>query len=192
MLSMRPTPRAFTSRDYERVYDDWTREADDFAFGRLEDILNVTATFESWEFRWAYVVRYANDHGLDTDARDEMLRASLADAQENHRFFITLAGNDFRESDLTGDYSAWRVMLVDEQGKRTAPVEMEKLRRPTAADKTYFPSISSFRHAFRITFPTRRPDGSPTIPENARTIVLRFAGALGTVDLKWDVGARAE
>ncbi len=186
LVSLRPEPRAFTRRDYEQVLESWTREADDFALGRLEDVLNVTATFQSWEFRWAYVVRYAGDHSLDTEARSEMLRASLADAQENHRFFVTLAGNDYRESDLTGRFSAWRVMLVDARGRRTAPIEVERVRRPTAADRIYFPSVSPFRHAFRIAFPARRTDGSPTIPEGARYVVLRFTGALGTVDLRWD------
>src|SRR5688572_3213799 len=58
-LPIRPASRSFTAGDYERLYGDWTRASDEFSFGRLEDVLHVTATFESWEFRWAYVVRYA-------------------------------------------------------------------------------------------------------------------------------------
>lgn len=186
-VSLRPQPRSFTWRDYEEVYRAWTREADEFEFGRLSDVLNATATFQSWELRWAYVVRYAHDYSLTTEARTEMLRASLADAQQHHRFFVTLSGSNYRESDLTGKDSAWRVLLVDEQGARTVPIEVEKVD-PTAADRVYYPSISPFRHAFRIVFPAYRPDGSPTIRPDARFVILRFTGARGTVDLRWDFG----
>jgi hypothetical protein len=185
-LSLRPEPRSFTGGDYERVYEAWTREAHDFAFRRLSNVLHVTATFQSYEFRWAYVVRYAEDHGLQTDYRTDMLRASLDDARDNHRFFVTLAGQDFRESDLTHHRSAWRVLLVDEHGEQTIPVEIEKVRRPGAAERAYFPSVSPQRHAFRVAFPARRPDGSETIPHDTRSVILRFTGAAGTVDLAWE------
>ncbi len=188
-LSLRPEPRSFTWRDYEEVYDAWTRNADEFEFGRLSDVLNATATFQAWELRWAYVVRYAHDYSLSTDARTEMLRASLADAEQHHRFFVTLSGSNYRESDLTREDSAWRVLLVDERGGQTVPIEVEKVD-PTAAERVYFPSISPFRHAFRMVFPAFRPDGSPTIPPDARFVLLRFTGARGAVDLRWDFGTR--
>lgn len=184
-VSMQPQPRSFTWRDYEEVYEAWTRDADEFEFGRLSDVLNATATFQSWEFRWAYVVRYAHDYSLSTEARTEMLRASLDDAEQQHRFFVTLSGDDYRESDLTREDSAWRVLLIDETGEQTVPIEVDKVDA-TAADKVYFPSISPFRHAFRIVFPAYRPDGSPTIPPDARYVLLRFTGARGAVDLRWD------
>lgn len=189
-LSLQPQPRSFTWRDYEDVYGAWTKDADEFEFGRLSDVLNATATFQSWEFRWAYVVRYAHDYSLSTEARTETLRASLQDAEQQHRFFVTLSGSNFRESDLTRESSAWRVLLVDERGEQTVPIEVEKVD-VTAAEKVYFPSVSPFRHAFRIVFPAFRPDGSPTIPPDARYVLLRFTGARGAVDLRWDfVGGR--
>jgi hypothetical protein len=183
-ISLSPQARSFTSRDYEKVYDAWTRDADEFEFGRLSDVLNATATFQSWEFRWAYVVRYAHDYSLSTEARTEMLRASLADAEQHHRFFITMVGTDFRESDLSREESAWRVLLVDQRGAQTVPIEVDKVD-PTAAEKVYFPSISPFRHAYRIVFPAFRADGSPTIPPDADFVILRFTGARGAIDLRW-------
>ncbi len=185
-VSMRPEPRSFTAADYDSVYEKWTREADDFEFGKLTDVLNVTATFQGWEFRWAYVVRYAADHSLRTEERAEMLRASLADARERHRFFVTMSGAKWRDTDLTSDDAVWRVILVDEDDNQMVPLEIEKLHRPTANIGAYYPSVSVFRHAFRIVFPARRPDGSPVIPDNASYVILRFAGPLGTVDLKWE------
>ena len=184
-VSLEAGPRTFTSTDYETIYDRWTRSQDDFAWSRMTDILHATATFESWEFRWAYVVRYAHDYSIDTSAREEMLRATLADAQAQHRFFVTLAGERIRETQLTGRRSAWRVILVDDDGHQTEPIGIEFVRRPTAVEEVYFPSVHPQRNTFRIVFPATRLDGTPSIPPDARTVRLRFTGARGQVDLVW-------
>lgn len=190
-VSMRSGPRAFTESDYDRVYTAWTREAHPYAFGRLADVLDATATFESWEFRWAYVVRYAHDHALPTESRTALLRTTLEDAAAHHRFFVTLIGTDWRESDLTSERSAWRVLLVDEAGRVTAPLEIERIERPTPAERVYFSSVTPQRQTFRIVFPATHADGTATIAADTRVIVLRFTGAQGTVDLRWEIDTGA-
>ena len=185
-ITLQTGPRSLTPDDYFDVYEAWTRTDDDFEWSEFEDVLHVSATFESWEFRWAYVVRYAADHSLEGDTRNELLRATLTDARQNHRFFVTLAGPVFREQDLSSPRSAWRIVMVDLDGRQVEPIEIEQVRRPTAAERVYFPSISSFRQTFRIVFPVTHPDGSPTIDPNTPTAILRFAGARGQVDLRWE------
>lgn len=187
IVSLRRGPRAYTATDYETVYETWTRDDADFDWANLEDVLRVSATFESWEFRWAYLVRYAEDHSISEDEREVMLRATLADSESNHRFFVTLAGEQFRENDLTSPDSAWRVLLVDEHGRTLAPTELRRIRRPSAAEQVYFPSVSDFREAFRVVFPARREDGTPTIADSAEFVILRFTGPRGRVDLRWNM-----
>ena len=181
-------PRDFTPADYEDVYDDWTRDEQDFAWGRMRDVLRVTATFESWEFRWAYVVRFAEDHSVLPAARDEMLRATLEDSRQHHRFFVTLAGDQFRESNLSGRQSAWRVIMMTPDGRQSEPLDIERIRRPTAAQQVYFPTATRYREVFRLVFAATADDGLPAIPEGADHVVLRFTGARGRVDLRWKLG----
>ncbi len=190
-LSIRPSARSFTPDDYDDLYGDWTRDSDDFAFDRLQDVLHVTATFEAWEFRWAYVTRYAADYSLDTDERTALLRSTLADAEQRHRFFVTMVGNQYRLSDLTDERGAWRVLLVDAEGRQTSPIEITRLRRPGAAERVYFPSINVQRHTYRIAFPTQHPDGMPVISPDAEEVRLRFTGAEGAVDLTWELDPAA-
>ncbi|MGE0787076.1 MAG: hypothetical protein AB7S26_15490 [Sandaracinaceae bacterium] len=190
-LPIHPAPRSFTPDDYGSIYGDWTRSSDEFAFDRLQDVLHVTATFESWEFRWAYVVRYASDYSLTTEERTRLLRSSLSDAEDRHRFFVTMVGNRFTESDLTGERSAWRVLLVDEAGRQTRPVEIDRMRSPGAAERVYFPTVNPQRHTYRIAFPTRHPNGEPVIAPDAQRIRLRFTGAEGSVQLEWELDPNA-
>jgi hypothetical protein len=186
VLSLEPGSRAFTADDYEDVYGRWTSTARPFDFGRLATVLNLTATFESREFRWAYVVRYGRDFGLTTEARNALLAESLADAGQHHRFFVTLGGSHPRDLNLTDEGGAWRVLLIDDRGRQSRPIEIEHVRRPTPAEKRYFPSISSQRQVFRLVFPVLHEDGYPTLPPEARFAILRFTGSEGQVDLKWE------
>jgi hypothetical protein len=186
IVSMSPHTHAFTANDYDTIYELWTREAAPFDFGKLRSVLTTTATFESREFRWAYVVRYGEDFGLATDARNAMLAASLADAEQHHRFLVTLGGAKFRELDLTTERGAWRVLLIDDRGRQVRPVEIQKIQHPTPAERTYFPSVGPFRQAFRLVFPVKHEDGYPTIPPEASFATLRFTGPEGHVDLNWE------
>ena len=184
-VSLRVKPRAYTAADYPDVYKHWTREADDFSLGRMSTVLHVTATFESWEFRRAYVVRYARDHSMSVEDREAMWQASRKDAETYHRFFVTLVGQDYRESDLTHRLSAWRVLLLDDNGRATLPEEVEKVKKTRQVDRLYFPSISPFRQTVRISFRANEK-GRPSVPKGAKYVLLRFAGPAGKVDLRWD------
>ncbi len=191
LLSLEPGARAYTPEDYEDVYSRWSRSARPYDFGRLTTVLNVTGTFESREFRWAYVVRYGFDFGLSTEARNALLAESLQDAGQHHRFFVTLGGARPRELDLTDDRAAWRVLLLDDRGRQTQPVEIQHVRQPTPAERRYFPTISTQRQAFRLVFPVMHQDGYPTLPHEATSATLRFTGSEGQVDLTWEF-ARSE
>ena len=186
-LTLDPQARTFTPESYPQVWEAWTREEESFAWKELAHEIFVSATFESWEFRWAYVVRYAYDYSLTPEARDEMLYASLTSSRLEHRFFVTLAGMDFRESNLANKASAWRVLLIDPEGNQTSPILLERVRRPTAVDRVYFPQVNSFRQTFRVTFPAVDEDGRSTIPQGAPHVLLRFTGARGRADLTWNL-----
>ena len=88
--------------------------------------------------------------------------------------------------DLTRPTSAWIVRLIDDQGDETAPIKIELIAKPGALEKTYFPYTSVFRLAFRIHFPVEN-EGKPTIANDAKWFGLRFAGAEGNQEMRWDL-----
>jgi hypothetical protein len=155
--------------------------------GELDNVLSVTATYESWDFRWAYAVRYAEDYRLTIEQRKSLLERSLVESRREHEFYVALFAQKHKWSDLTQDNPAWIVRLIDEKGNEVAPHEITEIRRPGAIEHTYFPYTSPWRRAFRITFPIAFSDGRPTISPQAKWFGLRFAGAQGNNQLVWNV-----
>ena len=184
-------PREYAPTDYETVLKRWTRTDDLIVMTELDNVLTVTATYESWDFRWAYAVRYADDYRLTVDQRSALMERSLAETRNTHTFFVTLYAQHHKWNDLKAENPAWIVRLIDDQGSETAPSEIENIRRPGAIERTYFPYTTPWRSAFRIRFPRTRSDGRPTISTSARWFGLRFAGAQGNQALVWELSPEA-
>lgn len=189
-VSLAPGPREYVASDYPQILQRWTRTGSLVVLTRLDDLLTVTSTYESWDFRWAYVVRYAQDYRLTVEQRRALLQSTLDETRGEHQFYVALYGTNRRWTDLTRPNSSWIVRLIDDQGSETAPSKIELIAKPGALERTYFPYTSPWRQAFRIHFP-RVADNKPTIADNARWFGLRFAGAEGNQELHWDI-ERAE
>jgi hypothetical protein len=183
--------REYVAADYQQVLQKWTRTEHLISLSELDDLLAVTATFESYDFRWAYVVRYAHDYRLTVEQRKQLLESTLAETQTHHQFYVALYGSTWRWTDLTKPSSAWIVRLIDDLGNETAPQEIIAVRKPGAIERTYFPYTTPWRRVFRIRFPAVSDDGLPMIPERARWFGLRFAGAQGNQELRWEISPDA-
>lgn len=184
-VSLAEGPREYVATDYETVLRKWTRTGDLFAVSELESYLTATATFESWDFRWAYVVRYVQDYRLTIEQRKKLLERTLDETRQHHQFFVALYGPNRRYNDLTRPDSAWIVRLIDDTGNETAPEEIIAITKPNALERTYFPYNTTYRQAFRIRFPHAKASGTPTISPDATWVGLRFAGAQGNNELVW-------
>lgn len=189
-VSLTQSPRAYTERDYERKLEQWTRGAHLVEFQGADARLAVDATFLSVDFRAAYVARYAHDATLGAAERDQTLAAAVDRARQDHEFYVALETQTQRWGDLTRALSAWRVRLIDDRGRDVGPVRIEAEHRLTAADREYFPYSTPWRQVFRIHFPRRINENGVEIEllaPGTRWFILRFSGALGTADLRWDV-----
>ena len=180
-------PREYVATDYDTVLGRWTRTERLFALSELETYLTATATFESWDFRWAYVVRYVQDYRLTIDQRRKLMEKTLDETRQRHQFFVALYGGERRYDDLTKPESAWIVRLIDDTGNETAPAEIVAIKKPNALERSYFPYNTPFRLAFRIRFPKVNADGRPTISAQSKWFGLRFAGAQGNSELVWQL-----
>jgi hypothetical protein len=186
-VSLANGPREYVPSDYSQVLDTWTREKTLIELSDLDSKLTVSATFESWDFRWAYVVRYASDYRLTVAQRSELLDRTLDETKNDHEFYVALAGSNWRSTDLSRPTSAWIVRLIDDRGNETAPSKIEEILKPGPLEQVYFPYTSVWRHAFRVRFPRHAGDGRPTIARDAAWFGLLFAGAEGNGELVWRI-----
>src|SRR5437763_6049232 len=56
-VTLHEGPREYVGADYDAILKRWTRSERLYSFQGVDDVLAATATFESWDFRWAYVIR---------------------------------------------------------------------------------------------------------------------------------------
>src|ERR1700679_2489504 len=89
-VSLSGGPREYVASDYPEILKRWTRDESLIHVSELDNLLTVTATFETWDFRWAYVVRYAQDYRLTVEQRRALLEQTLKESNESHQFYVAL------------------------------------------------------------------------------------------------------
>ncbi len=183
-------PREYVASDYSEVLKRWTRTQSLIDVTQLDDMLTVTATFESWDFRWAYVIRYAQDYRLTVEQRRALLETTLKESTQSHQFYVALYGANWRWADLTRPNSAWIVRLIDDSGDETAPTQIEHIAKPGPLERTYFPYTTTWRQVVPRPLSARRRRWASDDRRRARSgSGCRFAGAQGNEELRWTMDA---
>jgi hypothetical protein len=176
------TPRDYVATDYERVYERWTRHQQ--ALQEADVALEVWATFKSWDFREAYIERYATVYSLSDGDRKTLRDAQQEAFRAAYEFHVTAQSTNFKWNDLEKGSSAWRLALVDALGHELAPeyVKIEKL--PDAYESQFFPKKTPFTKTYAVRFvvPT---DGAEFAGVKSGSLTLRFASPIGRVELEW-------
>jgi hypothetical protein len=175
------TPRAYVAKDYGEIYERWTRY--DFALKDVEKALEVWATFKSWDFREAFVERYAAGYSL-SDADRATLRNAQRDAfRRAYEFHVTAQSANYKWNDLEKASSPWRVTLLDALGHELQPegIKVEKL--PDAYEREFFPAKTPFSKTYSIRFVP--PAGGDFSGFRSGAIILRIASPIGRVELAW-------
>jgi hypothetical protein len=187
-------PRAYAAADYGRVVGRWTRHSSlQKSFDRIapfDTALDVRATFEGVDWRYAYVERYASYYQLPPEEKDRLRADQLATAGRFHEFHVAATASRYDWVDfLNPKNKMWRVVLFSTGGREAEPVERFPVKMAVAEETAFFPYMGSLDQPFMtrvlFRFPTRFPDGTLTVDPNAPEVTLRFAGPLGTVDLVW-------
>jgi hypothetical protein len=183
---------SFEPSDYERVLERWTRDEEVYVLDGLDNALTVTATFQSWEYRQAFIDRYAYDFRLTDPERRTLETTQRGELESAHVFLVAATATRTEWADLSAADTPWKIRLVNDQGDVLAPLPdahdppgIEPLEDVTPAQKAYYPYINVFRQVFMIRFPRSLPDGTPVLRPGVESFTLEFAGALGRAELHW-------
>jgi hypothetical protein len=181
-------PRSFGSRDYERIFEQWTRETQGYNLDTLENALTVSATYHSWEFRQAWVQRYADDYRLAPSEVEELVEQQRLELEAAHEFLVAATATKSKWADFTREDSPWVIALVNDRGDEVQPMQIEKVE-PTAQMLTYYSYITVYRKTFLVRFPRSLPDGGDVLEPGIGAFSLLFSGPLGRAELEWEVRA---
>jgi len=177
------TRRDYVSKDYDDVYERWTRH--DFAMHEIEKALEVWVTFKSWDFRAAYVERYASIYSLSDADRTKLLNGQRNSLHEAYEFHLTAQSANYKWNDLEKSSSPWRVTLLDALGHELAPetgkISVEKL--PDAYEREFFPAKNPFSKTYSVRFVP--PANTDFEGIKTGSIILRLASPLGRIELTW-------
>lgn len=186
LVDFSDTRRDYRAKDYEDVYRRWTRH--DRTLHQVDTALEVWATFKSWDFREAYVEKYADVYSLAEADRAKLRQAQLEAFHAAYEFHVTAQSTNYKWNDLEKSSSAWRVALVDGLGHELAPerVRIEKL--PDAYETIFFPARTAFTRTYSISFAV--PAGADNAFAGVRSgsITLRIASPLGHLLMTWQSG----
>jgi hypothetical protein len=176
------TPRDYEAKDYEDVYERWTRHQE--AHADADVALEVWATFKSWDFREAYIERYAQIYSL-SDADERTLReAQRKLVAEIYEFHVTAQASNYKWNDLEKPNSAWRVALIDALGHELSPdsVKIEKL--PDAVEAVFYPRRTPFTKSYAVRFVVPA-DAAGFAGTKSGAITLRIESPIGRIELEW-------
>lgn len=178
--------RDYRAQDYEEVYKRWTRHHR--AMRDMDAVLEVWATFKSWDFREAYIERYAAAYSLSETDRATLRRAQLEANRRGYEFHLTAQSTDYKLNDLEKSSSAWRVTLIDAMGREIAPeyVKVEKL--PEAYESAFFPSKTPFTKTYAISFSAGAGGETDFAGPRSGSVTLRITSPIGRIDATWQGG----
>ena len=176
------TPRDYLASDYPGVYQRWTRH--DFAEHDVDKALEVWATFKSWDFREAYLEKYAAIYSVP-DAKRADLRQAERDAYHTaYEFHLIAQSANWDWNDLEKANSPWRLTLIDALGHElpSERVRIEKL--PDAYEREFFPARGPFTKSYSVRFIVPAP-GADFVGPKSGSLTLRIASPIGRIDLVW-------
>jgi hypothetical protein len=178
-------PREYLAKDYSQVYERWTRH--DYALTGVDKSLEVWTTFKSWDYREAYVERYASIYNLSAADRTSLRQAQLDGYQGAYEFTVTALAHEYRWNDLEKANSAWRVTLLDALGHELAPKEIKVERFPDAYEREFFPARNQFNRVFTKSYAIRFavPANGEFAGVKSGALTLRFLSPIGRIDLVW-------
>jgi len=175
--------RDYRSSDYSDVYERWTRH--DRAYFDVDAALEVWVTYKSWDFREAFVERYAAVYALSDEDRTALRRSQLESLHEAYEFHVTAQSANYKWNDLEKPKSAWRLALVDALGHELAPESVRIDKLPDAVEAGFFPAKTPFSKSYSIRFPGPAHSGGDFEGPKTGSIMLRFSSPIGRVEITW-------
>lgn len=175
--------KQYRADDYANVHDAWTRHGK--LVGDVGTVMEVWATFKSWDFRQAYVAKYAKAYDLHEGDREVLAKSQLDMARTVYEIHLVAQSTVDRWNDLDRRSSPWRITLLDGTGAELAPSSVKIEKVPEIYEMEFFPNRTPFSRTYTLRFV--RPDGGGDsfLGAESGRLILRIASPMGRVEVAW-------
>lgn len=166
---------------YREVLEKYSGQAQVYA--GLDTHMFSGATFQTWAFREARVMRLAKFKSMTEPEIAALLAEERAEYDKFHVFVFGAWTQEPRFDDFDRKESIWRVAMVAE-GVEVLPIEVDRITRVNQDTRAIYPYMGQFWVAYRAKFPKAREDGTPVLPPGTREVMLQLASTLGKAEMR--------
>jgi hypothetical protein len=173
-------PRIIPSENYDTSLNAWSHE--DRIYSGLSAVAFMNVTFQSIEFRKAYVKEIAQVKILSLAEQKELLDSEIADENTSITFMLRVYTSQKEWNDFHKAHSIWKITLKNERNEVISPHEIVLLdgRKPELA--FLYPDINRWVNVYRVTF---KKDSYPSFLEETKSIELSIASFLARTSFSW-------
>ncbi|MBN1931949.1 MAG: hypothetical protein JW786_10125 [Desulfobacterales bacterium] len=170
---------------YRLNLSDWTRQARIYRGFDLE--LIVDATFQSHQFRSAYVAEYIRAYKLIGREKEKLIQAQKDAADRYHDFFIAAYVPEKKLNDFSACDSIWKLYLSMDGKERIQPIEIRKIKKIDAIIRHFYPFMTPWKSMYLVRFPAEVPGiNTKVIGKETVSFKLIITSVLGNVEMVWD------
>jgi hypothetical protein len=181
------TTKHYRSDDYLPVHDAWTRHVK--LVQDVGTVMEVWATFKSWDFRQAYIAKYAKAYDLPDGEREALAKSQEDAARTVYEIHLVAQSTTDKWNDLERRNSPWRITLLDGTGAELSTASIKVERFPELYEAEFFPNRTPFSRTYTVRF--IRPDGDSFVGPVSGRMILRLDSPLGKVVAVWEAGESA-
>jgi hypothetical protein len=176
----------YHTEGYRAIVDKWSREAR--IHRGMEVQLIASATYQSQEFKQAYIDEYAEAYGLKEDEAAKVPQAHLGHRENTHEFMLATYVPEKKWDEFDKAESMWKLYLVNDGNERVAPLRIKRLQSKDAIAIHFFPYITPWKTVYLVSFPASAGNTkAPIIREDTATIRLVIASVLGSAQMVWNL-----
>jgi hypothetical protein len=181
--------KRYRSEDYPVVHDAWTRHAK--LVQDVGTVMEIWATLKSWDFRQAYVAKYARTYDLPEAEREALAKAQQEAARGSYEIHLVAQSTVDKWNDLERRNSPWRITLLDGTGAELAPASIKVEKLPDIYEAQFFPSRTPFSRTYALRFVRTEGGGDSFVGPDSGRMILRIASPMGRVEVAWEALAGA-
>ena len=164
----------YQAKDYDDVHERWTRHGK--LIRDIGTVLEMWATYKSWDFRQAYIEAYGELYGVPESERRALRQAQLEAARASYEFHVVAQSTEYDWNNLHEEDTVWKIALADAANREIPPTSVKLEKLPDLYEMRFFPNRTYFSRSYTIKFPRGAAEGERRFTGSQSGLLLLLPG----------------